>query len=215
MAVKMVWPASCKIITQKFGNRSARYVSGRHTGLDIGCRAGSPIYSATDGKVIKSGWMGAYGNTVEIQVNDSMVCSYHHMSKIAVSKGTNVSAGKTIGYIGSTGNSTGPHLHFEVRINGKAVDPEPYLSGAKTVDQASYVQPSGAGDVFKFPAQMLKVFSWLTETTNWLRVGMVIGGAILLLMAFVGVAKATVLGKTAMKTVTGKTKKAVKSNGKS
>lgn len=211
----MTWPASCRVITQQYGNKSARYVRGYHTGIDIGCRAGSPIYAAHDGQVILSGWAGAYGNTVEIRANDSLVTSYHHMSKIAVSKGQNVSAGKIIGYIGSTGQSTGPHLHFEVRVNGKDVDPNPYLTGAKTVDQANYVEPSGITDVFKFPGQMIKVFGWLSNTTNWLRVGMVIGGAILVFMTFVGVAKASALGKSAVKAVAGTAKKAVTKNAKS
>lgn len=216
MAITMKWPATCKTITQQYGNKSARYARGYHTGIDIGCRAGSPIYAAHDGTVILAGWAGAYGNTVEIRANDSLVTSYHHMSKVAVSKGANVSAGKIIGYIGSTGMSTGPHLHFEVRINGKDVNPNPYLSGASTIDQISTGgTQAGITDVFEFPGKMLDVFEWLSDTKNWYRIGMVIGGAILLLMTFVGVAKASALGKGAVKAVASVGKKAVKSNAKS
>jgi hypothetical protein len=215
MAVTMTWPAICRVITQQYGNKSSRYVRGYHTGLDIGCRAGSPIYAAHDGTVILAGWAGAYGNTVEIRANDSLVTSYHHMSKIAVSKGQNVSAGKVIGYIGSTGMSTGPHLHFEVRIDGKDVNPNPYLSGASTIEQTSYnTTPVGFSDVFKFPGVILDTFEWLSDTNNWYRIGMVIGGAVLLFMTFVGIAKASALGKTAVNAVASAGKKAVKSNAK-
>lgn len=216
MAVTMVWPASCKVITQKYGNKNARYAKGYHTGVDIGCRAGSPIYAAHDGTVTLAGWNGAYGNTVEVQANSSLLTSYHHMSKVAVSKGQNVSAGKVIGYIGSTGMSTGPHLHFEVRVNGKDVNPDPFLSGASTIDQISYdTTPAGFSDIFKFPGVMLDVFGWLSETRNWYRIGMVVGGAILVLMTLIGVAKSTALGKNAVKAVASAGKKAVKSNAKS
>lgn len=216
MAVTMKWPATCKTITQQYGNKSARYAKGYHTGLDIGCRAGSPIYAAHDGTVTLSGWAGAYGNTVEIRANNSVMTSYHHMSKIAVNRGQNVSAGKVIGYIGSTGMSTGPHLHFEVRVNGKDVNPNPYLTGASMIDDVSFdTTPAGIMDVFKFPEKMLGVFEWLSKTSNWFRVGMVIGGAVLLLMTLIGVAKASAFGKTAVKVVTNVGKKAVKSNAKS
>lgn len=215
MTVTMKWPASCKVITQQYGNKSARYVRGYHTGIDIGCRAGSPIYAAHDGAVILAGWAGAYGNTVEIRANDSLITSYHHMSKIAVNKGQNVSAGKVIGYIGSTGMSTGPHLHFEIRVNGKDVNPNPYLSGAVTIDQISTgSSQAGFAEVFAFPGKLLGVFEWLGETKNWYRVGMVLGGAVLLLITFVGVAKATVMGKTAAKSVANAGKKAVKKTKK-
>lgn len=196
MAIAMKWPATCKTITQRFGNPSSRYVGGFHTGLDIGCMAGSPIFAATDGLVVFAGWKGAYGNTVEIKANDTLTTSYHHMSQVKATVGANVSAGTVIGYIGSTGNSTGPHLHFEVRIKGKAVDPEPYLSGASTVEQAS-ADATQVG-LMDFPSQINKAFETLTDTTIWERVGLVLLGAILLLMAFLGIAKTKALGSTAV-----------------
>jgi hypothetical protein len=158
--------------------------------------AGSPIFAATDGLVVFAGWKGAYGNTVEIKANDTLTTSYHHMSQVKATVGANVSAGTVIGYIGSTGNSTGPHLHFEVRIKGKAVDPEPYLSGASTVEQAS-ADATQVG-LMDFPSQINKAFETLTDTTIWERVGLVLLGAILLLMAFLGIAKTKALGSTAV-----------------
>lgn len=199
MAVKLKWPASCHTITQHFGNASSRYVSGHHTGLDIGCRYGSPIYAATDGVVTFAGWNGPYGREVRVKLNDAFTTSYHHMSAFAVHRGQNVSAGTVLGYIGSTGNSTGPHLHFEVRVNGKAVDPEPYLSGATSVDQAGFTTP--VGNVFSIPGAVVDAFKWMTNTENWYRVGLVLLGAILLLIAFLGVAKTRALGTNALGTV--------------
>jgi hypothetical protein len=200
------WPATCKVITQQYGVKNSRYVRGYHTGLDIGCKAGSPIYAAHDGRVTFAGWKGAYGNTVEISANSSLMTSYHHMSQVKAIVGQNVSAGTVIGFIGSTGQSTGPHLHFEVRKDGKDVNPNPYLDGSAVIPVADGTQ-TGIGDVFSFPGQMLKVFETLTDTTIWLRIGMVILGAVLLLMTFVGMAKTKVLGKSAASAVTGAVKK--------
>lgn len=209
MAVSMKWPATCKTITQRFGNASGRYVSGRHTGLDIGCMAGSPIYAATDGLVTTASYQGAYGNTVRVKYSDTLTTGYHHMSVIKARVGQNVSAGSIIGYIGSTGNSTGPHLHFEVLINGKTVDPEPYLSGASTVEQAS----SDATQVglTDFPGQITKAFETLSDPITWERIGMVLLGSVLLLMTFVGIAKTKALGQTAVSAI----KKVGSSRGKS
>lgn len=216
MAVQMKWPATCKVITQQYGVKNARYAKGYHTGLDIGCKAGSPIYAAHDGTVILAGWAGSYGNTVEIRANDSLVTSYHHMSRVAARKGQNVSAGTVIGYIGSTGMSTGPHLHFEVRINGKDVNPNPYLSGAATIDQISTgADQASVWDAFTFPGKMLDAFRVLSDTIMWMRIGMVVGGGILLLMTFLGIAKTSALGKGAVKAVASAGKKVVKSNAKS
>lgn len=99
-----------------------------HSGLDIGGAQGQPIWAANEGIVIMAGWNGGYGNTVVIQHGDSSVTTlYAHMSGFATSVGSYVTSGQVIGYVGSTGLSTGPHLHFEVRISGSPVDPLPYL----------------------------------------------------------------------------------------
>lgn len=215
----MKWPASCKIITQRYGNKSSRYVGGYHTGVDIGCKAGSPIYAAHDGKVVVAGWKGAYGNTVELAANDSFYTSYHHMSRIAARVGQNVSAGSVIGYIGSTGQSTGPHLHFEVRKGGKAVDPMPYLNGAAIPSGGGIVQAGITDDILGVSQAVavydtLKatagVFEWLTDTKNWYRIGLVFAGAILVYLTLVGIAKGKVMSAVAgdtAKAVTGTAKK--------
>jgi murein DD-endopeptidase MepM/ murein hydrolase activator NlpD len=98
-----------------------------HYGIDFGAGAGSPIRAAAAGKVLSAGWIGGYGNTTIIDHGGGMATLYAHQSSFGVSAGQQVSAGQTIGAVGSTGNSTGPHLHFEVRVNGQAVDPAGYL----------------------------------------------------------------------------------------
>jgi murein DD-endopeptidase MepM/ murein hydrolase activator NlpD len=98
-----------------------------HEGLDIAASYGAPISAASSGTVIYAGWMGGYGNLVVIDHGGGLATAYGHQSSIAVSSGSQVSQGQTIGYVGSTGHSTGPHLHFEVRVNGAAVDPMGYL----------------------------------------------------------------------------------------
>lgn len=98
-----------------------------HKGLDLGAGSGTPIASAKDGTVISAGWQGGYGNTVVVSHGDGITSLYAHQSSIAVSNGQEVSRGDIVGYVGSTGWSTGPHLHFEIRVNGVAVDPMPYM----------------------------------------------------------------------------------------
>jgi murein DD-endopeptidase MepM/ murein hydrolase activator NlpD len=88
---------------------------------------GTPIAAAAAGKVIYCGWESGYGNLVVIDHGNNLATAYAHQSRIAVSCGQEVSRGEVIGYVGSTGHSTGPHLHFEVRINGSTVDPLGYL----------------------------------------------------------------------------------------
>lgn len=203
--LKMSWPANCKVITQQYGNKSARYVSGYHTGIDIGCITGSPIFAAHDGIVEFSGWNGVYGNEVRLRYNGSLITSYHHMSRTAVYKGDQVSAGKVLGYIGSTGQSTGPHLHFEVRENGKAVNPNQYLGGGGVVPIGNNpVVP----DAIESPLDAFSAIAdWLSDTKNWFRIGLILAGFVLGLIAVVGMAKAQALGKiagTAVKTGTSK-----------
>ncbi len=98
-----------------------------HNGVDMNASQGDPIRAAKAGSVILASVKGGYGNTVMIDHGGGMVTLYAHQSRIGVSVGQKVSAGAVIGYIGSTGDSTGPHLHFEVRINGNPVNPSKYL----------------------------------------------------------------------------------------
>jgi murein DD-endopeptidase MepM/ murein hydrolase activator NlpD len=103
------------------------FIPGQHPGIDLHASYGDPIHACRAGTVVSAGWMGGYGNAVVIDHGGGMATLYAHQSRMAVSAGDHVNAGDVIGYIGSTGNSTGPHLHFEVRINGNPVDPAPYL----------------------------------------------------------------------------------------
>jgi len=98
-----------------------------HEGIDIGAPMGAPIVASAAGTVIVAAYDGGYGNLVVIDHGGGIATAYAHQSSIAVSVGQQVSQGETIGYVGSTGHSTGPHLHFEVRVNGTPVDPLGYL----------------------------------------------------------------------------------------
>lgn len=119
---KLLWPATGRI-TSPFGRRWGTI----HTGIDIANNSGTPIYAAEAGKVFFSAHNGGYGNLIKIDHGGGMVTYYAHLRARQVSSGTSVTRGQLIGYMGSTGNSTGPHLHFEVRINGTPVDPMRYL----------------------------------------------------------------------------------------
>jgi murein DD-endopeptidase MepM/ murein hydrolase activator NlpD len=116
-----IWPVN-GVITSGFGPRWGRM----HSGIDISAPGGTPIRAVAAGRVIVAGWMGGYGNLVVIDHGNGLATAYAHQSAIYVGGGS-VSQGQTIGAVGSTGNSTGNHLHFEVRVNGNAVDPMGYL----------------------------------------------------------------------------------------
>jgi murein DD-endopeptidase MepM/ murein hydrolase activator NlpD len=118
----LIWPASGPV-TSPFGFRWGRM----HEGIDIGATYGSAIHAAASGTVIYCGWESGYGNLTVIDHGGNLATAYGHQSSIAVTCGQQVSQGQVIGYVGSTGHSTGPHLHFEVRINGAPVDPMGYL----------------------------------------------------------------------------------------
>ena len=98
-----------------------------HPGIDIAAEMGTPIVAAADGVVTAAGWNGGYGNMVDIDHGDGIVTRYGHASALAVSVGQQVRRGEIIAYVGSTGRSTGPHLHYEVRVDGQPVNPAGYL----------------------------------------------------------------------------------------
>ena len=127
-----IWPvASYVYVSSRFGQR-VHPITGEiknHTGIDIASNQGTTIYAADGGTITLAAWNGGYGNCVMIDHGNGYVTLYGHMSSIAVSQGQTVSQGDTIGYVGSTGNSTGPHLHFEVLKNGTRIDPEQFFSG--------------------------------------------------------------------------------------
>ncbi len=118
----LIWPVSGPI-TSPFGLRWGSL----HPGIDIGAGSGTPIHAAAAGQVLVASYDGGYGNLVVLDNGNTISTAYAHQSSIAVAVGQTVSQGQVIGSVGSTGFSTGPHLHFEVRINGVPVDPLGYL----------------------------------------------------------------------------------------
>lgn len=120
----MIWPTDLRKINTYFGQY---YVYGRHWGLDIDCNNANTNYAALDGIVSRSGWAGAYGNLVEIDHGNGIITRYGHNAKLYVKSGQAVSQGDPIALCGTTGKSTGTHLHFEVRVNGSAVNPLDYI----------------------------------------------------------------------------------------
>ncbi len=121
-----VRPVSGGKITSRFGERSS-IRSSSHTGLDIAASSGTAIKAAASGTVTFAGYKGSYGYLVKIKCDNGYEMWYGHCSKLYVRNGQRVSAGEKIAAVGSTGNSTGPHLHFEIRKNGKALNPQKYM----------------------------------------------------------------------------------------
>jgi murein DD-endopeptidase MepM/ murein hydrolase activator NlpD len=145
--------------TSGFGVRSDPFHAGAamHPGIDLAGSYGTPIYATADGTVLRAGWnSGGYGNLVELDHGRGITTRYGHMSAILVSAGQHVTRGQQIGRMGSTGRSTGNHLHYEVRIDGRAVNPIPFMkstdyvlamqrrAGAASMDQVAIGGPTAA-----------------------------------------------------------------------
>lgn len=125
-----VWPCRTGArISSGFGNRADPFTRLRafHYGLDLSPGYGASVYATKSGMVTYAGWMGGYGNLIVIQHSNGYSTRYGHLSSILVKKGQRVQQSHTIGRVGSTGRSTGPHLHFEIRENGKALNPRKFL----------------------------------------------------------------------------------------
>ena len=133
--IPQVMPADINSISSGFGYRRDPFTGGAamHNGLDFRAPHGAPIHAAAAGTVSFVGVKSGYGKVVEISHGSGMVTRYAHMSRFNTQVGTEIAAGEIIGAIGNTGRSTGPHLHFEVRIDGRAVNPRPFLETAPHV----------------------------------------------------------------------------------
>ena len=131
--IPSIWPVIGKLESgvggrrNPFGGRGYEY----HEGQDIDAQFGVPVQAAANGRVIIAGWQRGYGNVVYVDHGGGISTRYGHLSQINVTVGQTVTQGQTLGLVGSTGRSTGPHLHYEVRINNQPVDPKAYLPGAE------------------------------------------------------------------------------------
>ncbi|MER7922178.1 peptidoglycan DD-metalloendopeptidase family protein [Streptomyces sp. NPDC096057] len=138
----------------KFGVAGPMWSSGHHTGLDFPAPIGTPVHAVADGDVTGAASGGPYGNHVIISHGGGLASLYAHMSKILTAVGRHVTQGQQIGKVGATGNVTGPHLHLEARVNGRAVDPMSYLTGGKGFGAVA------AGTAQKYAKGMLGQYGW-------------------------------------------------------
>ena len=135
IAIPSMQPVTDLVFTSNFGVRSDpfRGTAAMHAGVDIPGPIGTPIYATADGMIARAERAGGYGNLVEVNHGKGIETRYGHLSRILVQPNTRVRRGQLIGLMGSTGRSTGSHLHYEVRIDGRAVNPMPYLQTADTM----------------------------------------------------------------------------------
>ena len=122
-------PLEGAALTSSFGMRTHPVLGGRrqHHGIDLAAPSGTPVYATADGIVSRADWYSSYGLYISLEHGAAMQTRYAHLSRLAVAAGDSVRKGDLIGYVGSTGRSTGPHLHYEVRVEGLAVNPIPYM----------------------------------------------------------------------------------------
>lgn len=150
IAIPSVQPVAKMDYTSSFGIRSDpfRGSAAMHSGVDIRGPVGTPIYATADGLVAEANRRGGYGNLVELDHGKGIATRYGHLSRILVSGGQRVKRGQVIGLMGSTGRSTGSHLHYEVRMDGRAVNPVPFLTSADyflaAQDRSVHVVPTAA-----------------------------------------------------------------------
>ena len=148
VSIPSLMPVEGVHLSSDYGMRTHPVLGGRrqHKGVDLAGATGTPIRAAADGVVSRADWFSSYGLYVSLEHGGSLQTRYGHMSRLNVAAGQRVHKGDVIGYIGTTGRSTGPHLHYEVRIAGAAVNPVPYLqAGAYQQAFASADQSLGQG----------------------------------------------------------------------
>ena len=148
VAIPSRMPVNNVALTSGYGMRVHPVLGGRraHKGVDLAAPTGTPIYATADGTVGKAEWFSSYGLYVQLEHGASLQTRYGHMSRLNVFAGQQVRKGDLIGYVGSTGRSTGPHLHYEVRIGGQAVNPIPYMQADEVLQLADNATvPGGQG----------------------------------------------------------------------
>jgi murein DD-endopeptidase MepM/ murein hydrolase activator NlpD len=147
-AVMISAQASAQSMTSGFGGRTDPFNGKRanHAGVDIAAPTGTPVYATGNGYIGRSRWAGGYGNLVEINHGNGYQTRFGHLSQRYVAEGQYVQRGQLVGLIGSTGRSTGPHLHYEVRLNGVAQDPSPYIRGMRGTVSSHTVAMGGPAE---------------------------------------------------------------------
>ena len=154
VAVPSRMPVDAVRQTSNFGMRWHPVLGGRraHKGIDLSAPTGTPVHATADGMVGRAEWFSSYGLFVALEHGGALQTRYGHMSRLNVAAGQVVHKGDVIGYVGSTGRSTGPHLHYEVRIAGEAVNPVPYLEGTGTAAPANLFAGAPANLLAAAPA---------------------------------------------------------------
>ena len=132
IAVPSRMPLEGARLSSGYGMRNHPVLGGLrgHKGVDLAAPSGTPVYATADGYVSRADWFSSYGKYISIEHGAALQTRFAHLSDMVVSAGDKVKKGDLIGYVGSTGRSTGPHLHYEVRVDGVAVDPSPYMVAA-------------------------------------------------------------------------------------
>ena len=148
ISVPSIMPLQDARLTSGFGMRTHPVLGGRrsHKGIDLAAPTGTPIYATADGIVERAERFSSYGLFIEIEHGAELETRYAHMSRLAVSAGQRVKKGDLIGYVGSTGRSTGPHLHYEVRISGVAVNPIPFMVEVPVIQQLAELEEASKAE---------------------------------------------------------------------
>jgi murein DD-endopeptidase MepM/ murein hydrolase activator NlpD len=151
VAIPSRMPVDGSALTSSYGMRTHPVLGGRrqHKGVDLAMPVGTPVYATADGVIGRADWFSSYGLYVAIEHGGNIQTRYGHMSRLNVAAGERVKKGDIIGYVGTTGRSTGPHLHYEVRIAGVAVNPVPYMNSTTPAlpSTASTVVMGGGDDI--------------------------------------------------------------------
>lgn len=145
IAIPSIMPLAAARLTSDYGMRTHPVIGGRraHKGVDLAAPTGTPVYATADGVVSRADHFNSYGLYISLQHGAALETRYAHLSRLAVAAGQRVNKGEIIGYVGSTGRSTGPHLHYEVRMDGEAVNPIPYMVESEAQQAFALVMDEG------------------------------------------------------------------------